>query len=84
MRGFKQAREFYSPKYTTANIDDGKPDNRPTLFWSPDIKVENRNAKVEFFTADNYARYHVIVEGISKNGKICFASNLLTVSIPRN
>ncbi len=84
VRGFKQAREFYSPKYTAANMNDGKPDNRPTLFWNPDVKVENRSGKVEFFTADNYARYRIIVEGISKNGKICFATNLLSVSIPRN
>ncbi len=81
VQGFKQAREFYSPKYTAATIDDERPDNRPTLFWNPDVKVENGIAKVEFFTADNFARYKVIVEGISKNGRICYATNLLTVSI---
>lgn len=84
VRGYKQAFEFYSPKYTAATIEDQRPDNRPTLFWDPEVKVENGVAKVEFFTADNFARYKVFVEGISKNGKIICATNLLTVSIPRN
>jgi hypothetical protein len=83
VNGYQEPREFYSPKYGPENIDDARPDNRPTLFWNPDVAVENGEAKIEFFTADNLARYHVIVEGISKSGKICFGTSLLSVSIPR-
>lgn len=83
VRGFQQPKEFYSPKYSYENINDGRPDYRPTLFWNPELAIENGQAKIEFFTSDNLARYHVIVEGISKNGKICYASNMLAVSIPR-
>lgn len=83
VNGFQQPREFYSPKYAMENIDDARPDNRPTLLWKPDVVVENGEAKIEFFTADNLARYHIIVEGISKSGKICFGTGLLTVAIPR-
>ena len=80
--GFQLPREFYSPKYTAENIDDARPDNRPTLLWNPEVVVENGVANIEFFTADNLARYQVFVEGISKNGKICLGTSLLTVSIP--
>ena len=83
VNGYQQPREFYSPKYGPENIDDARPDNRPTLLWNPEVVVENGEAKIEFFTADNLARYHVVVEGISKSGKICCATSLLTVSIPR-
>jgi hypothetical protein len=83
VNGYQEPREFYSPKYGAENIDDARPDNRPTLLWNPDVVVENGEAKIEFFTADNLARYQVIVEGISKSGKICFGTSLLTVSIPR-
>ncbi len=83
VRGFQQAREFYSPKYTYENINDARPDYRPTLFWNPDVAVTNGSAKIEFFTSDNLARYQVVVEGISKNGKICSATSLFSVSIPR-
>ena len=81
--GFQQPREFYSPKYSAENINDARPDYRPTLLWNPEVKVENGGAKIEFFTADNLARYHVFVEGISKNGKICLGTGMLTVSVPR-
>ena len=81
--GFQLPREFYSPKYTAENIDDARPDNRPTLLWNPEVVVENGEAKIEFFTADNLARYHIFVEGISKNGKICLGTGLFTVSVPR-
>ncbi len=81
--GFQLPQEFYSPKYTPENIDDQRADYRPTLLWNPDVDASGGSAKVEFFTADNFARYRIIVEGISKNGKICYATSLLTVSIQR-
>jgi len=83
VNGYQQPREFYSPKYSSENIDDARPDNRPTLLWNPEVVVENGEAKIEFFTADNLARYHVVVEGISKSGKICMGTGLFTVSVPR-
>ncbi|MDO8952610.1 MAG: TonB-dependent receptor plug domain-containing protein [Draconibacterium sp.] len=81
--GFQEPREFYWPKYGSENINDARPDNRPTLLWNPEVVVENGEAKIEFFTADNLARYHIFVEGISKTGKICLGTGLFTVSVPR-
>jgi hypothetical protein len=81
-RGFHQPREFYSPRYTAENINDPKPDHRPVLLWNPEVQFENGRAVIELFTADNLARYHIFAEGISKKGKICCATSLLTVSIP--
>ena len=83
VRGFQQPQSFYSPKYTIENINNPKPDYRPTLLWNPDVTVENGTAKIEFYTSDNLAHYRVIVEGISKNGKTCLATGLLTVSMQR-
>lgn len=82
--GFHKSSEFYSPKYTYININDPKPDYRPTLFWEPNLVVENGKAKINFYTSDNLARYRIIVEGISKNGNICFGSGLLNVSNQRD
>lgn len=81
--GFQQDRGFYSPKYAMENLNDARPDKRPSLFWNPDIVVENCEAKIEFFIADDLARYHVVVEGISKTCRICLGTSLLTVSVPR-
>jgi hypothetical protein len=82
--GFQQPRDFYSPKYTPQNINDAKPDKRPTLLWNPDVEVKDGKASIEFFTADNFARYKVFVEGISKSGKICSGFADFAVSVPRN
>lgn len=83
VNGFEQPREFYSPKYTLENRNDPKPDSRPTLYWNPDVKFTDGVADINFYTADKLARYNIIVEGISKNGRIIFGTSLLTVSIPR-
>jgi hypothetical protein len=84
VQGFQQPRQFYSPRYTTAEINDPRPDHRPTLYWNPEVDMKSGNAGIEFFTADNLARYRVIVEGISKSGKIIQGSALFSVSVPRN
>ncbi len=81
--GFQQPQSFYSPKYTIENIFDARPDKRPTLLWDPNVKLKNGEAEIEFFTADDLARYHIFIEGISKSGKICLGTGLITVSIPR-
>lgn len=83
VKGFQQPGAFYSPKYALNNINDPKPDYRPTLYWNPEVAFTARESKLEFFTSDKLARFLVTVEGISKNGKIISSTTLLTVSIPR-
>lgn len=80
VKGFQQPRHFYSPKYTRNTINDPKPDFRPTLYWNPDVTFDDREAKIEFYTSDKMARYHVFVEGISKRGKVISSHHLLSVS----
>lgn len=65
--GLQMQREFYSPEYLTEQQRQSRiPDLRTTLFWSPEIKV---NQQVQFYTGDNKGKYIVIVEGINKNGE---------------
>ncbi|MEL7124067.1 MAG: TonB-dependent receptor plug domain-containing protein, partial [Bacteroidota bacterium] len=67
--GYYQAREFYAPTYTKKNLDDPKPDYRPTLFWEPAIQLNNQGkASLSFFTADKTSTYNIIVEGITAEG----------------
>ena len=82
VRGFHQAREFYSPTYTMETKNNPKPDYRPTLYWNPNVKLKDKTAKIDFYTSDNLARYKIFIEGISNNGKICLGSGMLSVSIP--
>lgn len=70
INGFTPLREFYSPKYTTDNIDSEILDYRQTLFWNPLVNLKNGRGKISFFTADNLGRYKIFIEGISENGNI--------------
>ncbi|MCK4990350.1 MAG: TonB-dependent receptor plug domain-containing protein, partial [Bacteroidales bacterium] len=72
--GFSSKREFYSPQYTPENIDSPEPDHRTTLYWNPEISIENGKAALSFYTADDLGYYRIIVEGVTDNGQICLGS----------
>ncbi|MDO9581094.1 MAG: Plug domain-containing protein, partial [Bacteroidales bacterium] len=67
--GYHEPRIFYSPKHHTTLESDYKPDLRTTLFWEPNIKVDNnKDVFLNYFNADNSSIIRVIVEGITTNG----------------
>jgi hypothetical protein len=72
--GYSSFRKFYSPKYLPENNNPDKPDFRITLFWEPEIVLQNDPAELSFFTSDQIGKYKVIVEGISESGRICIGS----------
>jgi hypothetical protein len=72
--GYASHKSFYSPKYTPKTEKAEKPDLRTTLFWEPEIVLQNGNTEHSFFTSDQTGKYKVIVEGISESGKICIGS----------
>jgi hypothetical protein len=39
--GYYNAREFYSPIYEVPGPDHSRPDYRTTLFWDPEIRIDN-------------------------------------------
>jgi hypothetical protein len=71
VRGFRKPAQFYSPMYTLENIDNPKADYRPTIFWEPALQMAGDKATFSFYTSDEQTEYSVVVEGISKKGKIC-------------
>lgn len=79
IRGYHRTPKFYSPTYTSENINDSKPDYRPTLLWEPELTFKDGKANIEFYTSDELAHYVVFVEGITKNGKICYGTTNFVV-----
>jgi hypothetical protein len=60
---------FYSPKHHTTLLSDYKPDLRTTLFWEPNIKLENnKDLFLNYYNIDNPSKVKVIVEGITTTG----------------
>jgi hypothetical protein len=50
------------------------------LYWEPDVSLKSGKAAIEFYTSDELAYYTVIIEGISKKGKICHATATFRVT----
>lgn len=68
--GYYLAREFYSPNYEEDDSQHAKPDFRSTLYWNPDIVInENGQASLEFFTSDEEGDYLLLIEGITSDGR---------------
>lgn len=74
IKGFAPYREFYSPDYSDKKLSSEVPDYRTTLYWNPEIIVENGEAEVSFFTCDNFSEYTIFIEGITGKGKVCLGS----------
>jgi hypothetical protein len=67
--GFDSPRIFYSPKHNI-NYQYGQiPDNRSTLYWFPDIKINvDQDYSLKFYNADKSATYDIVIEGITSDG----------------
>ena len=56
-----------------------KPDHRTTLYWNPEIIVENGSATFSFYTADNNSVYNIRLEGITTTGIPVFGEHTFEV-----
>ena len=71
--GYSEDMEFYHPVYDTPEkINNGKPDERTTLFWNPYLKTDqNGNTTIEFYSNDtDQVDYDIDIEGIAPDGTI--------------
>lgn len=67
--GFNRTRQFYSPKYETAEYYD-LPDLRSTVYWNPTVLIgPNSKREISFYTGDVTGRHRVQVEGMTKDGQ---------------
>jgi hypothetical protein len=67
--GYNEPRIFYSPKHYSKLESDYKPDLRTTIFWEPNISVENdKDFFLNFFNADNPSKVKIVIEGITTTG----------------
>lgn len=69
LSGYNEPRIFYAPKHHTTLESDYKPDLRTTLFWEPNIRIENnKDIFLNYFNADNPSKVKITVEGITSTG----------------
>jgi len=69
-QGFYAIRTFQSPDYSAQGQASVK-DVRNTIYWQPDIIVDqNSAATLSFYTADEPGTYRITVEGLDINGHL--------------
>ncbi len=80
--GYQLPKEFYAPKYDrTAPDENVKADVRTTIHWAPAVRTgADGTAEVEFYTADMESTYTVVVEGMSDDGRMIYATRKITVN----
>lgn len=81
VKGFSESIEFYTPNYETlTNQDWNIPDNRSVIHWSPKIQLDkNGEYTLEFYNDDHIGEVSIIVEAISKDGKIGYLEKTYTI-----
>ncbi len=69
-KGYKNAKEFYAPKYDHPKSASEASDLRSTVYWNPSIIVKDGKAEFSFYNGDAKGTYKVVAEGIDENGLI--------------
>jgi TonB-dependent SusC/RagA subfamily outer membrane receptor len=77
--GYSKYREFYSPKYTPQNLKEKKPDLKTLLYWNPEVITKGGISELRFFSSDQTGKYHIFVEGITSDGRVCLGSGKFNV-----
>ena len=70
--GYSVIKEFYAPNYAVDKSARTQTDNRITLDWRPDIRINNINPKipVTFYNNDRTKNFKIVVEGMTIDGKM--------------
>lgn len=69
--GYQCPDEFYVPRYDLPEIKQISPkDERNTIYWNPKLKTDAQgNCQAAFYTADDKGIYHIVIEGVTQDGK---------------
>lgn len=74
-KGYFQPDEFYMPAYDRPEEKEkAEIDYRSTIYWQPNVVPDSTgHATISFYTADFPATYTIIVEGMTRDGKVYHA-----------
>ena len=77
--GYTSEKEFYSPDYDILDQRNDNADLHSTLYWNPMLLTTNENhtLKLSFYNNDISRSFRVIVEGVSKNGRLAHIEKVI-------
>ncbi len=79
---FSPVKEFYAPKYDRPiPPEEQKPDLRALIHWCPHLDTDRSgSASVRFFNGDVPGKYSIVVEAISRDGRVGYGKRYYVVS----
>ena len=68
------SRLFYAPDYSKG-VQNRLPDYRHTLYWDPNVQTGgHRTIHIPFYISDITGDFRVMVEGMTENGEVVYAT----------
>ena len=78
--GYTVSRKFYTPVYDSPEQPEKKEDVRNTIWWNPLVMTDSTGVAIEsFFQSDETGEMKIMVEGVTKDGKLCRGVSKYTV-----
>ncbi|MBQ2447168.1 MAG: hypothetical protein II277_02040, partial [Bacteroidales bacterium] len=70
IQGYSYSKDFVHPDYSSVPVQDLPRDYRRTLYWNPNVTLdENGRAEIEFFNNSTCRHLSISAEGLSHDGK---------------
>jgi hypothetical protein len=70
--GYSVSRKFYTPVYDSAEEPEKKADIKNTIYWNPLVRSDSTGVAIEtFYQSDETGKMIIVVEGVTKEGKLC-------------
>lgn len=69
IKGYQSPRNFTSPDYSKTSDEASREDVRSTIYWNPSVTLDEKGqAHINFYAADLSGKYHIIIEGTTRDG----------------
>lgn len=72
-------KEYYQPDYTNKDKNSRIPDYRHQLAWLPDLKLNDKENTISFYTSDVNGQFEIVLEGFSELGKSVYIQEIIEV-----
>lgn len=70
---------YNNPDYSSGNKLQRIPDYRYQLLWKPNIKLDQNEETISFYTSDVKGNFEVVLEGFTEHGKPVYVSKTIIV-----
>ena len=79
-QGFAPDTHYSKKEYTDSKQQVSRaPDFRTTLYWNPELKIQERQKSFSFYSSDRRGNFEIIVKGITEDGEVLYNHATITI-----